>query len=204
MSNGLSSLAPATLLAGLLFSSSVVGVSADPPPRNAKSPAPAPAKAQKKKLSDQGRGGGVRWHLESHYSANRNGSTPAGSSSNTIPPGFVALDVPKTLTCPRTPTTTCRVVVQQVAQLKSDVSDRGGASEGYNANRWALCTKVNGVFLSLPACPFLGKVPYGYFVTGSASQHEIVPPGEHTVQTFIYTDNGATIGIYSIDYHMFQ
>src|SRR5690349_6238168 len=76
-----------------------------------------------------------------------------------IGPGFVALDGVLTFTCPGP--TTCTVSAEQNAQLRGTTS----------ANRWAICTELDGLFMAEPSCPFLGTVPSDdSYVAGAFTQ----------------------------------
>ena len=59
--------------------------------------------------------------------------------------------------------------------------------------------------MAQPNCPFLGVIPSdGTYVAGSFAQNTSVSPGTHTVQTFVYTDNGANRSIYEIQYQVYR
>ncbi|MBC8001422.1 MAG: hypothetical protein H7X97_02430 [Opitutaceae bacterium] len=56
-------------------------------------------------------------------------------------------------------------------------------------NRYAICSTVDGVFMSQPQCPFAGIVPTSGFETSSFIQFKTgVPPGNHNMQSFLYLD----------------
>ena len=72
-------------------------------------------------------------------------------------------------------------------------------------NRWAICTKVDGVFMTAPTCPFLGVIPSNnFFVAGAFAQTKGISPGDHAVQTFIFTDTGGTRGIYQVTHRIYK
>lgn len=74
-------------------------------------------------------------------------------------------------------------------------------------NRWAICSKLDGVFVTTPECPYQGythvageyPAKVGSFVQFAGS----VSPGTHAVRTFIYSDNGLTVGAWSILYRVY-
>ena len=113
----------------------------------------------------------------------------------TVGPGFQPMDSAKTLTCPKGKGV-CRIEADQAAQVT------GGAG---SSNRWAICTQVDGVFMDRPSCPFLGLINPSYFQSAAFSQQQsAVSEGEHILRTFIYTDTGAQLGNFSIQYHIYQ
>jgi len=108
--------------------------------------------------------------------------------------GFVALDNPVSFTCPKGGT--CTVSAEQNVQVSGSTS----------ANRYAVCTEVDGVIIAEPSCPYLGTVPSdGSLVAGSFVQNmSAVPAGNHTLQTFVYTDNGGNRAIFNITYRLYR
>jgi hypothetical protein len=119
----------------------------------------------------------------------------AGGSPTIVPAGFTAIDVPKILNC--SGPSTCRIEADQNLQLG------GGPSGG--VNRWAICTKVDGAYVTKPLCPFLGVVNPSNYQAGSFIQEEAeLAAGAHTVQSFVYTDAGATIYLFSFVYRIYQ
>jgi hypothetical protein len=106
--------------------------------------------------------------------------------------GFQAMDSLLNFTCPAA---TCTISAEQNAQVD-------GLTTG---NEWAICTQVDGNYMAQPNCPFLGYVSSdGSFVTGGFVQNmNGVAKGNHTIQTFIYTVNGANLGIYNITYRLY-
>ena len=108
--------------------------------------------------------------------------------------GFQPLDGTSTLPCPAV-AVDCVIVAEQNVQMRS-------ATAG---NNWAICTQVDGVFLTNPSCPFLGPPAFlSTFITNSSAQSSgALAPGAHNVQTFIYTDAAADRGIYEITYSLY-
>ena len=105
----------------------------------------------------------------------------------TVPAGFQPIHPPKTINC--TGTGTCTAGFEQNVQIKGSTAD----------NNWAICQQVDGAFIAEPSCPFLGAVPNGTFGSGSFAQQKTgLSIGTHTVQTFVYTDKGAEVGIFNI------
>jgi hypothetical protein len=116
-----------------------------------------------------------------------------GNVNATVGSGFQAIDAPFIFTCPGT--STCAYEVQQHVQV-------AGSTDG---NLWAICTKIDGVDLSQPGCPFLGDIPNGTFGSGSFSQGASgIAHGQHTLQTFLYSDDGATIYNYRFTYSLYK
>lgn len=107
--------------------------------------------------------------------------------------GFVALDAPSSLDCT---TTTCSYEVVQNVQVLS----------GTAGNRFAICTQIDGTYMGTPNCAYLGVIANdGFYHAGTflAIQGGI-PFGPHTVQTFLYTDNGSTVGNWGVTYHVYK
>jgi hypothetical protein len=111
-----------------------------------------------------------------------------------IAAGFVALDAPLKFTCPAGGT--CTVSAEQNVQVRGTTS----------ANKWAICTQVDGAFIAEPNCPYLGVIPSdSSFLAGSFTQNvSAVAPGNHTLQTFVYTDNGGDRAVYNITYRLYR
>ena len=109
-----------------------------------------------------------------------------------VGPGFVAVDSPITISCP---VASCTFEVDQNLQASTTVAN----------NRWAICTQLDGSFMSEPSCPYLGKLPSdGSYQAGTFVQTAThVPNGTHTVQTFIYTDFGGNRSIYAMVYRVY-
>ena len=110
--------------------------------------------------------------------------------------GFQPIDALTTINCPSTTgTSTCTIEADQHLQVSGSTT----------ANRWAICTQVDGAFMAEPLCPFLGDVPSnGSFTSGSFAQSKTgVSVGNHTVQSFLFTDNGGNRNIYEIVYRVY-
>ena len=106
--------------------------------------------------------------------------------------GFQPIDPGTTLVCPAG--NRCTISAEQNVQIRSAAAN----------NDWAICTQVNGVFMTRPSCPFLGTAQVGVFDAESFEQSAIVGPGTHTVRTFLFTDFGATRSIYHIEYAIYR
>ena len=108
--------------------------------------------------------------------------------------GFVALDNPLDFTCPSGGT--CTVSAEENVQVRGTTS----------GNKWAICAAVDGSFMAEPDCPYLGIIPSdNSFLAGSFVQNTSnVAPGHHTLQTFVYTDNGGDRGVYNITYRLYR
>jgi len=107
--------------------------------------------------------------------------------------GFQPIHGPITMTCPGTGT--CTLEAAQNVQV-----------QGAGGGAWAICTQVDGFFVSEPSCPFLGSVPTdGSFGAGSFAQSASnLGPGNHTVQSFIFTSGAANLSIYNIVYRIYK
>jgi hypothetical protein len=116
------------------------------------------------------------------------------SSLVAVGAGFVPIDAATSIGCFLA--TTCTFTAEQNVQVSNSVA----------GNRWAICTALDGAFMTEPLCPFLGILPAdSSFVGGSFVQTKSgVGPGSHTVQTFIYTDAGADRSIYTIIYRVYK
>ena len=108
--------------------------------------------------------------------------------------GFQPLDAISTLPCPAA-AVDCVIVAEQNVQMRSATAN----------NNWAICTQVDGAFLTNPSCPFLGPPAFlNTFTTNSAAQSSgALAPGAHNVQTFIFTSAAADRGIYEITYSIY-
>ena len=117
----------------------------------------------------------------------------SGLYGATIPAAtFTLIDAAITVTCPGL-TGTCLLQAGQWIQT-------GGGSS--TSNEFALCFYVDGV--SLP-CYYDGSTPSdGSFVMGTVSQGISVAHGNHTVQTYIYSNNGAFMNLYTFTYRIYK
>jgi hypothetical protein len=119
------------------------------------------------------------------------------SDSEALPSGFQPIDGPTSISCAVPGVLhggSCTLEVDQNVQLIGSTAN----------NAWAICTQVDGVFIGQPVCPFLGFVPVASYAAGSFMQTATgISPGHHTVQTFLYTNAGATRSIYTIVYRLF-
>jgi hypothetical protein len=107
--------------------------------------------------------------------------------------GFQAIDGTSTLPCPAT-AVDCIIIAEQNVQVRS-------ATAG---NNWAICTQVDGAFMPNPLCPFLGPPPVNTFTANSFAQSSAaLAPGVHTVQTFIFSNNGIDRSIYELTYTLY-
>ena len=78
--------------------------------------------------------------------------------------GFQPIDPGTTLVCPAG--NRCTISAEQNVQIRSAAAN----------NDWAICTQVNGVFMTRPSCPFLGTAQVGVFDAESFEQSAIVGP----------------------------
>lgn len=116
------------------------------------------------------------------------------SAITAVGSSFQPIDAVLGFTCPGPGT--CTASAEQNVQVTGSTS----------GNRWAICTAVDGVFMSEPLCPYQGIVPSdGTFVAGSFVQNQdLVTPGHHTLQTFLYTDLGGSLSIYNMTYRLYK
>lgn len=115
-----------------------------------------------------------------------------GDPGTVVGSSFVAIDSPLKFTCPNGG---CTVSAEENVQVSGTVA----------GNRWAICATVDGNFMAQPNCPFQGYVTSdGSYVSGSFVQNmSAVTAGPHTLQTFLYTDDGATLANYNITYRLY-
>jgi hypothetical protein len=111
--------------------------------------------------------------------------------------GFQPLDDPTTVLCP-VGGGACLIAAEQNVQI----------GDNKKGNTWAICTQVDGVFMSTPFCPYQGFTNNNgteyFYHTGSFAQHmDGVAVGSHTVQTFVYSATGLTKSIYTIIYRVY-
>jgi len=107
--------------------------------------------------------------------------------------GFTNIDTPLTFTCPSPGT--CTLSAEMYAQA-------GGNSA--TANRWALIALIDGSFIGVG--PFAGELltDGDYSITSWTDVASGVTPGKHTIQSQIYTDDGATLGYAGITYRLYK
>ena len=106
---------------------------------------------------------------------------------------FTPVDAPITVVCPGT-SGSCLLQADQWIQT-------GAGSTTFN--EFALCFYVDGVAVN--GCYFNGSTPSdSSFVMGTASQGKSVPHGSHTVQTYIYSLNGAFMNAYNFTYRIYK
>jgi hypothetical protein len=106
--------------------------------------------------------------------------------------GYQPLHPAITISCPATK---CTYEADQLEQVQGSTS----------GNRWAICTFIDGNAMSEPLCPFVDDdAGDGVYRTGTASQSQSsVPKGKHTLQTFIYSDNGIADASTKITYRVY-
>ena len=115
-----------------------------------------------------------------------------GSDTAALASGFQAIVAPTTVVCPAAQ---CAIRAEQNVEVQGTTA----------SNRWAICTKVDGVLINQPPCPYLGLIPSdNTLVTGSFAQNTTVRQGTHTVQTFLFTDLGADRLYFEIQYQVYQ
>jgi len=117
-----------------------------------------------------------------------------GNLATTIPAAtFTAVDAPITVVCPGT-SGNCLLQADEWIQT-------GLGSTTFN--EFALCFYVDGV--SIGSCWYNGSTPAdGSFVLGTTSAGKTVPHGAHTVQTFVYSINGAYMSYFNNTYRIYK
>jgi len=118
----------------------------------------------------------------------------SGALDETLSSGYVAIDSANTITCPGT-SGNCLVQADSWVEV---------GDESYTGNRVANCLYVDGTLVN-GTCYYSGEVPAddSYFQS-SSSISTTVKFGKHTVQTYIYTTDGANVGYYNINYKVFK
>jgi hypothetical protein len=113
--------------------------------------------------------------------------TPFGS-------GVVAIDSPTSISCPGT-SGTCTIEYDQSAQILNSST----------SNNYGFCIYLDGSQVP-PNCPSLGLLAENSTFTGYSFSQEVsgVPHGTHTVQTFILTASGGTLGYYTLTYRVYK
>jgi hypothetical protein len=108
--------------------------------------------------------------------------------------GTQALDSAITLSCSGKGVTSCTYSAEQWVQVAGTTTD----------NRVLMCTYLDSI--PFGNCLFSGLVPTGSFFAVFSYIQTLsgVAPGSHTVQTFVTTDNGGTLGSYAITYSVYE
>jgi hypothetical protein len=116
----------------------------------------------------------------------------AGSSFVDLGAGFQPIDGPQDLECK---SKRCTYEVDQNVQVSGST----------DSNSWAICTQIDGVFMTAPNCPFLGLVPNGPYGAGSFVQTQSgLAKGPHQLRTFLYTEFGAELANYTLIYRVYK
>jgi hypothetical protein len=106
---------------------------------------------------------------------------------------FTPIDTQLIVTCPGT-TGTCTIEADMWVQN----------SNGTEATPNSICLYVDGV--ASGGCPFAGgATDPGYFETMTSSWPVSgLAPGEHTVQTFVYSTHGEFVGDHTSNYRVYK
>jgi hypothetical protein len=110
---------------------------------------------------------------------------------------YTAIDSPLKFTCP---SGGCTVSVEVSTQI-------GGSTE--TSNLFALCGLLDGTFMPPPGnnegCPYVGETPVdgGYLGETFTFTQNGVKAGNHTLQSEIYSLEGAFLANYSITYRLY-
>lgn len=120
-------------------------------------------------------------------------SVVVGEADITIPSGFTNIDSPLGFTCPGP--TTCTVAAEMNVQLGENT---------ISGNGWALLGMLDGSYMD--GGPYVGELlTDGRF---SAAHWTAtlggVTPGHHTLQSQVYTDDGAFLANYELVYRLYK
>lgn len=111
--------------------------------------------------------------------------------------GWQRVDDATTATCP-VGGGSCLIEFDQYVQIGSSATD----------DVWAICSQVDGVFVSTPGCTIQGYThiagEYFYKVGSFVQFAGGVSPGTHTLQTFVYSPAGLTKADWSLIYRVYQ
>jgi len=118
--------------------------------------------------------------------------------NNTVtsePSGYAQLDNGISVTCPGP--TSCLIEFDEFVEIGGNGSD----------NPWAICATLDGNFVSQPDCPWLGYANFGgnyYWKSASGFQFAGgVSPGRHTLQTYVRSQQGLTVGDWALKYQVY-
>jgi len=113
------------------------------------------------------------------------------------PATYTPVDNPQTIQCPGS-SGTCTIEADMWVET-------GNTSIG-TPNNFALCASVDGVFIENGACYYSADTPNdASFVTGTRSDTRGgYAVGSHTVQTYIYTNNGTPVQQYNVSYRVYK
>lgn len=121
-------------------------------------------------------------------------------SGTSFPSEYTAVDPVKTVECPGS-AGTCTITAEIWVQTGSSTT---------GSNNYVVCLYVDGVSVYVPdhtnGCHYTADTPADRtFVEGSGlNQLSGVKVGSHTVQTFLYTENGTHVYNYNIAYHVYK
>lgn len=109
----------------------------------------------------------------------------------TVPSGFQPIHDPIVIKCPGIGK--CTYEAQQHVQVTGAVAN----------NKWAILTQIDGSWI-LGA--YVGLVPdNGYYQGGNFVETKNgLAKGNHTVQTFVYSDSGLTVANWTIVYKVYK
>jgi hypothetical protein len=107
--------------------------------------------------------------------------------------GFHAIDAATTVLCPGT-SGTCIIQADQWIQLVN----------GVTGNKVAICFYVDGT--AVDGCYYTGETNSDGTYSQQSTSHasNAVPFGKHTVQTVLYTLDGATVSFYNFNYRVYK
>lgn len=117
----------------------------------------------------------------------------SGVSTSAVSAGFTALDPANKLTCPSGQT--CTITATISVQLGGNLT----AANLYAAE-WTLDNESAG------QSPYLGETPSDGTYAGDTwtSDQPGVAAGKHTVETYVFSRDGATLGSWTVTYNLYD
>jgi hypothetical protein len=118
-----------------------------------------------------------------------------GTDLVAVPAGFQPIDNGVVVNCPGT-AGVCALEVEQHLQVRTQ----------FIGNRWAICTQVDGNWMTNPTCPYQTPLPgVNVFDTRSFTQTQGgLSFGNHVVRTFVYSDFGIDRSIFQLTYRIYK
>jgi hypothetical protein len=117
----------------------------------------------------------------------------SGDSISPVTGGSTPLDTPNKVTCPAGQT--CTITATISVQVGGNSTDE---------NRYGVNSKIDGD--TAGESPILGEIPTDGSYAGDTwtSEQTGVAAGKHTVESYLYTDYGATLGLWSVTYSLYD
>jgi hypothetical protein len=114
-----------------------------------------------------------------------------GNKVQSVGQFYQPVNAPQTFTC--NAVGGCTIAAEQQVQILNSTQN----------NDWGVCAYVDGSLVHTPGCAFQGNPPIGTYVVGTWNQEAKVSAGTHTIQTYIFTFNGAQEDTYNIIYRLY-